>query len=181
MPEANSTRPPALPSLSRPTPLPGTIAPAGDEPLSPGGRLSSFPARPLHPLFLPGNDLPPGNTGTVLLVETDDAVRAVAARVLGEAGYVALAVANADQALRAAEEKGPVHLLVADLSVPEAAGGELAGRLARCTSDVQVLYLSVYPSEVVGAGAALLVKPFGAAELLQAVRQALAHRAPAAP
>jgi DNA-binding response OmpR family regulator len=88
--------------------------------------------------------------------------------------------ANADDALRLADEKGPLHLLVVDLPVPDASGDELPRRLALCRPDVPVLYLSVYPAEVVdlppvpGSRMAVLAKPFGSRELLWAVRQALA-------
>jgi CheY-like chemotaxis protein len=174
MPEASSPSSPASPSFPRSTHRPGKVPPHGDEPLSPADLLPPVPARPLHPLFLPADDLLRGGTGTVLLVESDDAVRAVAARVLGEAGYAVRAAATAGEAVRLAEEKGPVHLLVADLSVPEVRGGQLARRVALRNPDLRTLYLSVYPPEVLYPPAALLAKPFGAAQLLCAARQALA-------
>ncbi len=179
MPEAPPPTPPSPPSTTRPAIPARTFAPSGEALLSPTGPLPLAPAAPVCPLLPPQEEIPPGGTGTVLLIDGDDAVCEVAARVLSAAGYVVHAATTADEALRLAGEKGPLHLLVVDLSIPDA-GGKLAQRLALRRPDVPVLYLSVYPAEVVdpppvpGHRAAVLAKPFGSRELLWAVRQAMA-------
>jgi CheY-like chemotaxis protein len=126
----------------------------------------------------------PGDTQTILLVEGDDLVRGLAARVLGQAGYLVLAAATAGEAVRLAEASNAVHLLVADLLLPDAGAG-LARRLAPLHPHLKKMYLSAYPPEVScppevwRGGWGLLSKPFRSAELLGAVRRALARGTPA--
>ncbi len=164
MPEAASTPPSSTPPLPSPS--------ADRSPSSP----SSLPPAPAA-----ADATSPGGLGTILLVEADEDVREVAAHVLGVAGYVVRVAANTAEALRLAGEKGPVHLLLADTSLPDAVG--LALRLRFRYPNVQAIFLSVYPTEVVcpprlrGAAAPVLLKPFGAADLLAVVRQALAGTA----
>jgi CheY-like chemotaxis protein len=125
----------------------------------------------------------------ILLVEDDDQVRALARRVLEQHGYRVLEAAEAEAALRVAEEApGPVHLLLTDVVLPRMSGFELAERLAGQLPSAAVLFVSAYrehPSlEARGLprGARLLPKPFAPAELAAAVRETLdAPRGPTSP
>src|SRR5438270_322229 len=69
-------------------------------------------------------------TETILLVEDEDAVRALVRHVLQMGGYTVLEAGHGREALKIAEgHPGPIDLLVTDLVMPEVSGGELASRL----------------------------------------------------
>ena len=116
---------------------------------------------------------------TLLLVEDEDAVRAMAARILRQRGYTVLEAGTGGEALALLERyDGPLDLLVTDIVMPEVSGIELAGRLPALREGVRVLFVSGY-SETdpalakAAATATLLNKPFRAGELLSAVRRLL--------
>ncbi|MFW5952338.1 MAG: response regulator, partial [Gemmatimonadota bacterium] len=68
--------------------------------------------------------------GTILVVEDDDAVRSLAARVLRREGYEVVEAADATRALEAAAlSDHPIALLLTDLVLPGESGAELAGTL----------------------------------------------------
>src|SRR5262249_28072196 len=72
------------------------------------------------PATLHGNE-------TILLVEDDDQVRAVALTVLRKYGYLVLAAQDADEAQRFCENHPhPIHLVLTDSVLPGMAGSELA-------------------------------------------------------
>jgi two-component system, cell cycle sensor histidine kinase and response regulator CckA len=118
---------------------------------------------------------PAGGRGeTVLVVEDEDALRAVTGRILRSCGYRVLAAADGAAALDlVAHHDGPVDLLLTDVVMPGMLGKELAQRLA----PIRVLYMSGYAQPVLASqgtldpGVALLEKPFGRSELLSAVRE----------
>jgi CheY-like chemotaxis protein len=116
---------------------------------------------------------------TLLLVEDEDSVRVMAARVLRQRGYTVLEAANGGEALAMLKRyDGPLDLLVTDIMMPEIGGLELAERLTGLREGVRVLFVSGYreldPALTrAAATATLLNKPFRAGELLSAVRRIL--------
>ncbi|HEU4383840.1 MAG TPA: PAS domain-containing protein [Anaeromyxobacteraceae bacterium] len=125
---------------------------------------------------------PPDHRGseTVLLVEDAPAVRELAARALAEAGYRVLQARNAREALQAADaEKGPLHLLLTDVVMPEMGGQMLARALKQARPATRVLYVSGYAEDaivhqgVLEPGVSFLGKPFTPTTLLEKVRQVL--------
>jgi two-component system cell cycle sensor histidine kinase/response regulator CckA len=122
---------------------------------------------------------PASGNETILLVEDDEAVRSLCARVLQGHGYRVLEAADGPEALAACVAyRGPIHLLVADLVLPRLGGRELASRLRARQRTLQVLFLSGYPesaSASAGSSAAeaLLAKPFPAVVLAARVRSLL--------
>jgi PAS domain S-box-containing protein len=124
--------------------------------------------------------------GTILLAEDEDAVREMTRRILSRAGYRLLAASNAEQALRAAaEEQGPIDLLLTDVIMPKASGKELATQIAAVRPETLVLYMSGYPQDVIvhqgvlESDVALIEKPFSANSLLAKVDSMLRARASA--
>jgi two-component system, cell cycle sensor histidine kinase and response regulator CckA len=133
--------------------------------------------RPQATSLAPALDAVAGET--LLLVEDEDSVRVMAARVLRQRGYTVLEAANGGEALAMLKRyDGPLDLLVTDIMMPEIGGLELAERLTGLREGVRVLFVSGY-SELdpaltrAAATATLLNKPFRAGELLSAVRRIL--------
>ncbi len=118
--------------------------------------------------------------GTIFLVEDEEAVRALAERILVGGGYEVVAAADADEALElAAAHAGQIDLLLTDLVLPGLPGVELAARLAASRPGLRVLGMSGYAGDEIEAGSAhggrfpVLAKPFARAELLARVGEAL--------
>jgi nitrogen-specific signal transduction histidine kinase len=120
---------------------------------------------------------------TILVVEDEDAVRAMARRSLEAAGY---AVMEAEDGRRAraimAADRGTVALVLTDVVMAHVNGGDLAEGLARSHPQVPVIYMSGYPGEeirrrgLLPGGATFLSKPFTPAELVSRVRAVLDGR-----
>ncbi len=127
------------------------------------------------------SDMPRGS-GTILVVEDEDAVRYLACRVLRGNGYRVLEAGDPAGALRIVrEQEQPVDLLVTDIVMPGMSGPALAERLVAAWPALRVLYITGYAEEAIErqgalpAGGALLEKPFTAQQLADSVRQALAN------
>ena len=103
---------------------------------------------------------------TVLLVEDEDAVRALAREVLRRHGYVVLEARHGLDALRMAERhQDLIQLLITDVVMPHMSGRDLAERLGAVRPNMKVLYISGYTDHAVmhrhlTPGAAFLQKPF---------------------
>jgi signal transduction histidine kinase len=117
-------------------------------------------------------------TGTVLLVEDDGAVRAVAARVLRAAGYAVVEAPRGEEALRRVQGGEPVDVVLTDLVLPDLDGAELAARLRAVRSGLAVVFMSGYAGDarareqVLDRSATFVQKPFTPDELLGAIRRA---------
>ena len=116
---------------------------------------------------------------TVLLVEDEDAVRALAREVLRRHGYVVLEACHGVDALRVAERHADkIHLLVTDVVMPHMSGRKLAERLAEMRPGLKTLFMSGYTDhallpEDVTPGAEFLQKPFTPDVLARRVRRIL--------
>ncbi|HMI92189.1 MAG TPA: ATP-binding protein [Polyangiales bacterium] len=117
---------------------------------------------------------------TILLVEDEQAVRAVASGILGRHGYSVLEASNGDEALRLSEQhRGAIDLLLTDVVMPHMSGRELSDRLLALRPRLKVLYMSGYtddailPHRVLESGVLLLQKPLRPNALLKRVREAL--------
>lgn len=116
---------------------------------------------------------------TVLLVEDEPAVRALAKAVLEGQGYTVIAVEHGDAALDvAARDPRPIHVLLTDLVMPGMNGRELASRLKASQPSLRVLFMSGYAADVVTDLAAdgtfgFLPKPFNERTLTLKIREVL--------
>lgn len=117
---------------------------------------------------------------TVLLVEDEEAVRTLVARVLSASGYRVLQAASGSEGWqRFQEHETEVDLLLTDVVMPGLGGRELADRVRSRRPTMKVLYMSGYMDDpalrqvLMHAHAALLAKPFSPRTVTQRVREML--------
>ena len=118
-------------------------------------------------------------TGTIMLVEDEDMVRAVAERALTRQGYTVLTAENGEVALDLLAKSGRPDLLISDVVMPTMDGPTMV-RLARETyPDLPVIFMSGYAEEQLRKSididaVAFLPKPFSVRQLAEAARDVLA-------
>jgi CheY-like chemotaxis protein len=115
---------------------------------------------------------------TILLVEDEEGVRDVAARVLRRAGYRVLEAADGIEALELDAMFGAgIDLVLTDVVMPRLGGPELVHRLSARAPGRKVLFTSGYSaspiSEALEAGQSFLQKPYVPSTLVAAVRTLL--------
>jgi PAS domain S-box-containing protein len=90
----------------------------------------------------------PGKGGTVLILEDEDGVRELAARILTERGYRVVPARNGREALAALRDPASSPgLLVTDVIVPDMGTGELEWQVHALRPDLPILYMSGYPRD----------------------------------
>jgi two-component system, cell cycle sensor histidine kinase and response regulator CckA len=124
-----------------------------------------------------------GPGARVLVVDDEDSVRRLAARLLRDAGYDVVEAAGATDGLAALDaDDGSVDLLLTDVVMPGTSGRELAEQLTDACPGTPVLFMSGYTDDVVlrhgvaRDGHSFLPKPFSKDSLLRAVAEALGTR-----
>jgi two-component system cell cycle sensor histidine kinase/response regulator CckA len=117
---------------------------------------------------------------TILLVEDAAPLRLLAQLFLKENGYQVLTAADgADAQQIAAQNRGPIHLLLTDVVMPGINGRVLAERLASRHPAMKVLYMSGYTDSFIAGhgvleeGIHLLHKPFTEEVLMRKIRELL--------
>lgn len=139
-----------------------------------------FPLRQGTPLAMADPAQAPaaatGSTGTILVVEDERQVRAVAVHVLTSAGYTVLDAGSPAEAIPIFEREPGITLLLTDVVMPGMHGPDLARRLRARRPNLKVLLMSGYHEAVSdeATGFVGLDKPFTSLELVSAVRTALA-------
>ena len=112
---------------------------------------------------------------TVLLVEDEDGVRALATRILERAGYTVHAARDGVEGLEVyAREAAAIDLVVTDVVMPRLSGPAMADSLWVGRPDLPVLFMSGYADmggdpRLQGATQHVLAKPFVGATLTGAV------------
>lgn len=115
---------------------------------------------------------------TILVVDDDDPVRVMLARLLRTHGYRVLQAAHAAEA-RAIIESQPVDLVVSDIVMPGESGIELRRSLAERFPGLPVILISGYSAEGPAEFAArtprtlFVQKPFAAEPFLRLVESVL--------
>jgi signal transduction histidine kinase len=124
--------------------------------------------------------LAPRGAETVLLVEDEEGVRALGARILERHGYTVLEARNGRDALAVvAQHAGQIDLLLTDVVMPEMGGKQLAEALVARDGSLRVLFISGYTDGDISRRGeldpctAFLQKPFTARGLLGRVREVL--------
>ena len=139
-----------------------------------------FPVDRSNPSPVDGQGEPPrGNNGeTILVVEDEQGVLKVTAKMLRRQGYVALEASSAADAVDVFDHEN-VDLLLTDVIMPVSSGRELAEALQAKDDNLRVLFMSGSLGDASGRqarlapGLALLQKPFEAVTLAAAVGAAL--------
>jgi two-component system cell cycle sensor histidine kinase/response regulator CckA len=120
-------------------------------------------------------------SGTILLVEDEDMVRAVAERALTRQGYTVLTAENGEAALELIAVSDKPDLLISDVVMPTMDGPTMVARVRRRYPDLPILFMSGYAEEQLRRSidldhVAFLPKPFSVQQLAEAARDALAMK-----
>ena len=128
--------------------------------------------------------VPEGMGYTVLVVEDENAVRALVSGILSRFGYRVLQAADGEEAIKAsATFDGRIDLLLSDMVMPELDGRMLAERLEISRPEMKVLFISGYPDDYLSRrgllpeGKSFLNKPFSSKRLANTVREILSEGA----
>ena len=140
--------------------------------------LPQVPSPDLDSQEVRSDEVVPRGDGMILLVEDDEDLRVLAAKVLREKGFSVVEVNSARQAEAAVEGDTPIDLVLTDVVMPETSGSQLVERLRAHRSDFKVLYMSGYTDNTSEAyrlvsSSELLDKPFTPADLLRKVNEVL--------
>jgi PAS domain S-box-containing protein len=117
-------------------------------------------------------------TETILIVEDDAPVRALASEALRRHGYMVLEAADGLEALRVVERhQDAIALIITDVVMPQMTGRELASRLRDARPAMKLLFISGFPDHAVtgeiDASESFLQKPFTPDALARTVREIL--------
>jgi two-component system, cell cycle sensor histidine kinase and response regulator CckA len=119
-------------------------------------------------------------TETILLVEDEEQVRAIAVNILRRQGYHVIAAQSAGEALLICERRPTgIDLLLTDVVMPQMSGPALAKRLAETRPEMKVLCMSGYTDDsivrhgVLESGVPFIQKPITPAVLARKVREVL--------
>jgi len=118
-------------------------------------------------------------SGTVLLVEDEPMVRAVAERALTRHGYTVITADNGEEALEVMARGDEIALLISDVVMPGMDGPTMVAEARKSRPDLPILFMSGYAEEQLRKSidldkVAFLPKPFSVQELAEAARRALA-------
>jgi len=118
---------------------------------------------------------------TVLVVDDEEMVRRLAARILITQGYMAVEANGGDEAVRMLQRNAHrIDGVLTDLAMPGLDGRRLGETITRCWPKIRVIYMSGFPvSRMVSEGALdprqpFLQKPFTSEQLTRKVRELFA-------
>lgn len=124
-----------------------------------------------------GSDLT--GSGTIMLVEDEDAVRVFSARALRNKGYQVLEAKNGEAALQQIGTDGSrIDLLITDVVMPQMDGPTLARHVRQVRPDMRVIFISGYAEDRLGEidgveVAHFLPKPFSLKQLASKVKEVI--------
>jgi two-component system cell cycle sensor histidine kinase/response regulator CckA len=118
-------------------------------------------------------------TGSILLVEDEAMVRAVAERALTRQGYQVTTAGNGEEALERLDAGETFDLLISDVVMPTMDGPTLVRHARERYPELPILFMSGYAEEQLRKSidipnVAFLPKPFSVQQLAEAARAALA-------
>jgi two-component system, cell cycle sensor histidine kinase and response regulator CckA len=117
-------------------------------------------------------------SGTVLVVEDEPMVRAVAERALTRHGYKVIIADNGEEALEVLGRGEEIDLLLSDVVMPGMDGPTMVREARKDRPDLKVLFMSGYAEEQLRNSinvdnVSFLPKPFSVQELAEAAKRAL--------
>jgi two-component system, cell cycle sensor histidine kinase and response regulator CckA len=140
-----------------------------------GTVVADTPVKPEKPVDLWG-------TGTILLVEDEDMVRAVAERALTRQGYKVLTAAHGEEALDILMlGDTEFDLIISDVVMPVMDGPTMVRKARETHPDMPILFMSGYAEEQLRKSIDLdrvhfLPKPFSVKQLAEATQRVFAER-----
>lgn len=134
-----------------------------EQPEAPASAPATATARSVH-----------WGSGTILLVEDEEMVRAVAQRALVRAGYTVVAAHHGEDGLEKFTAMDDIDLIISDVMMPTMDGPTMVQAIRAHRSDIPVLFMSGYAEEQLRQSIALpnvafMPKPFSVAQLIDAV------------
>ena len=148
-------------------------APADEDPVALAGKIGAALAANRGDGDLAGS-------GTVLLVEDEDAVRVFASRALKNKGYSVLEARTGEQAMDILRDTEELDLLITDMMMPSMDGHTLARFVRVERPEVRIILISGYSEEVARGDVVdspdihFLPKPFSLGQLATKVKDVLA-------
>ena len=117
-------------------------------------------------------------SGTILLVEDEDMVRAVAERALTRHGYTVLTATNGEEALEVLAGDVSIDLLISDVVMPTMDGPTMVKIARKTFPDMPILFMSGYAEEQLRKSidldrVAFLPKPFSVHQLAESAKAAI--------
>jgi PAS domain S-box-containing protein len=119
-------------------------------------------------------------TGTILLVEDEEALLSLTSERLTERGYTVLPARDGIHALEVARSfHGSIHLLLTDIMMPRMGGLALARSMSELRPGIRVVFMTGHAEreasyrEALRSGAESIQKPFSNERLIRLVRQML--------
>ena len=133
------------------------------------------------PTRAPAKPVEMWGTGTILLVEDEDMVRAVAERALTRQGYTVMTAENGEAALELLDKNGRPDLLISDVVMPTMDGPTMVRHARERYPDLPIIFMSGYAEEQLRKSidvdnVAFLPKPFSVQQLAEAARDVLVGR-----
>ena len=120
-------------------------------------------------------------SGTILLVEDETTVRAVAERALTRHGYTVLSAENGEAALEILAREEHVDLMISDVVMPTMDGPTTVREARKTHPDLPILFISGYAEEQLRKSididrVSFLAKPFSVQRLAEAARDTIAGK-----
>jgi two-component system, cell cycle sensor histidine kinase and response regulator CckA len=114
---------------------------------------------------------------TVLVVEDEDAVRAIAARMLVAAGFAVVTAADGVEAMAVLDRTPGVAVVLTDLQMPRMDGYKLAEQLLAHPDHPRLVFMTGMPeaSLTQDLPGPLLIKPFTEGTLTSVIRAVVAE------
>jgi len=122
----------------------------------------------------------PSGSETVLIAEDDQRLGVLIGKTLRDAGYTVLQAAGAEEALDIVRAyRAPIHLLLADVVMPEMNGWTLSERVRALRDETRVLFMSGYADDTLAPygleteSPNFIRKPFSMDALMAKMRETL--------
>jgi two-component system, cell cycle sensor histidine kinase and response regulator CckA len=140
-----------------------------------------FPAVEVPPDVVPGKrreETVRGGTETILLAEDEEAIRALAERILTGFGYTVLVARNGEEAIEIFRQKKEIVLAVLDVVMPRKGGKEAFEEMHKLNPRLKVIFMSGYSADAIHDSFVLVpgtpfLQKFGPTILARKVREIL--------